>query len=405
MFRKECLICDQSNLIEIIDLGMHPLADTFIENEKLHLSEKVYPLVTQLCEDCGNIQLKCTTTPEERYQDNSYSYTSSNSAFSRNYWFQYANNVSKFFPNKKILKILEIGSNDGFLLNELKKLGHQTIGIDASLPIAEIARVRGIITEVGIFEENFSKEIVKKYGQFDLIIANNVFNHSDNPKSFFEGIKNLLLNDGLFIFESPYWLNSIKSGKFDQIYHEHVTYSATKPIKKLVSFCELHIYDISLSEYHGGSLRFIVAKKENKKTLDKVKAIINEENSLELYSGAFYKKFMKSLNIKKNIFMEKIYKKLIVSEPFICVGAAAKGNTFLNFYGLNNKIINYVTDSSENKIGKFTPLTRIQIVSDEIIKEFKKPNIIFTAWNVSENLKKIIQKINPDYVELNPYEN
>lgn len=398
-------MCDQSNLSEIIDLGMHPLADTFVESEKLHLSEKVYPLVTQLCENCGNIQLKCTTTPEERYQDNPYSYTSSNSAFSRDYWFEYADNVSKLFPNKKILKILEIGSNDGFLLNELKKLGHQTIGIDASLAIAEIARTRGIITEVGIFEENFSREIVKKHGQFDLIIANNVFNHSDNPKSFFEGIKNLLLNDGLFVFESPYWLNSIKSGKFDQIYHEHVTYSAVKPIKKLVSFCELHIYDILLSEYHGGSLRFVVSKKENKKNLDKVKAMINEENNFELYSSTFYKKFMRDLNIKKNIFMEKIYKKLIVSEPFICIGAAAKGNTFLNFYGLNNKIINYVTDSSENKIGKYTPLTRIPIASDEIIKDFKKPNIIFTAWNVSENLKKIIHKINPNYVEQNPYEN
>ena len=398
-------MCDQSNLREIIDLGMHPLADTFIEEEKLHLSEKVYPLVTQLCENCGNIQLKCTTTPEERYQDNPYSYTSSNSVFSRNYWCEYAKNVSKLFSNKKMLKILEIGSNDGFLLNEFKKLGHKTIGIDASLPMAEMARNSEVITEVGIFEENFSREILKKYGQFDLIIANNVFNHSNNPKSFFEGIKNLLLSDGLFVFESPYWLNSINSRRFDQIYHEHVTYSAVKPIKKLVSFCELHIYDILLSEYHGGSLRFMVSKKENKKNLEKTKSMINKENELGLYSANFYKNFMKDINIKKNIFMEKIYKKLVLSESFICIGAAAKGNTFLNFYGLNNKIINYVTDASENKIGKHTPLTRIPIVSDEIIKDFKKPNIIFTAWNVTNNLKKIIHTINPDYVEQKPYEN
>ena len=114
---------------------------------------------------------------------------------------------------------------------------------------------------------------------------------------------------------------------------------------------------------------------------------------------------MQDLNYKKKIFMEKIYKNLINSSSLICVGAAAKANTFLNFYGLDNKLVEYMTDSSPIKIGKYTPLTRIPIASDQIIKNFKNPNIIFTAWNVSENLKKIIYQINPTYVEQNPYEN
>ena len=105
MFRKKCLICDHSNLNEIINLGMHPLADTFIEEKKLHLSDKVYPLIVQMCENCGNIQLKCTTKPEERYQENDYSYTSSNSNYSKNYWIKYASDVVNFFPNKTKLKI------------------------------------------------------------------------------------------------------------------------------------------------------------------------------------------------------------------------------------------------------------------------------------------------------------
>jgi len=405
MFRKKCLLCNQSNLNEIINLGMHPLADTFIEEKKLHLSEKVYPLIVQKCEDCGNIQLKCSTTPEERYQDNEYSYTSSNSNYSKNYWIEYASNIIKLFPNKNKLKILEIGSNDGFLLSELSKFGHEVVGIDASPAIVKLAIKNDVFTKVGIFEKNLSKEILRDHGQFDLIIANNVFNHSDDPKGFFDGIKNLLLEDGLFAFESPYWLNSIKSGKFDQIYHEHVTYVAVKPIEKFVSFCSFHIYDVLLSEYHGGSLRFIISKKKNDKNLEKIKNMIKEEDRLELFSNIFYDNFMKKLNIKKNIFMEKIYRSLISSEPLICIGAAAKGNTFLNFYGLDSKIVNYVTDTSKNKIGKYTPLTRIPISTDGIIKDFKKPNIIFTAWNVSENLKKIIHKINPNYVEQNPYEN
>ena len=114
---------------------------------------------------------------------------------------------------------------------------------------------------------------------------------------------------------------------------------------------------------------------------------------------------MLKLNKKRNIFMEKIYKSLINASPLVCIGAAAKGNTFLNFYGLDNKLVDYVTDSSEHKIGKYTPLTRIPIEKDQIIKKFKNPNIIFTAWNVSDNLKKIISKISPKYTELKPYEN
>ena len=405
MFRKKCLICEGTNLNEIINLGMHPLADTFIEKKKLHLSEKVYPLVVQLCEDCGNIQLKCTTTPEERYQENDYSYTSSNSNYSKKYWNKYALDVIKLFPKKNKLKILEIGSNDGYLLNELKKLGHEVIGIDASPKIAELANKKGILTKIGIFEENFSKNIFNNHGQFDLIIANNVFNHSDNPKSFFNGIKRLLADEGLFVFESPYWLDSISSGKFDQIYHEHVTYISVKPIKKLASFFDLQINDVFMSDYHGGSLRIIVSKKKNIENFEKIENIIKKEEKLELYSEIFYNSFMLKLNKKRNIFMEKIYKSLINASPLVCIGAAAKGNTFLNFYGLDNKLVDYVTDSSEHKIGKYTPLTRIPITTDEIIKKLNKPNIIFTAWNVSENLKKIIHKINPNYVEQNPYEN
>jgi len=160
-----------------------------------------------------------------------------------------------------------------------------------------------------------------------------------------------------------------------------------------------------MSDYHGGSLRIIVSKKKNIENFEKIENIIKKEEKLELYSEIFYNSFMLKLNKKRNIFMEKIYKSLINASPLVCIGAAAKGNTFLNFYGLDNKLVDYVTDSSEHKIGKYTPLTRIPITTDEIIKKLNKPNIIFTAWNVSENLKKIIHKINPNYVEQNPYEN
>jgi SAM-dependent methyltransferase len=405
MFRKNCLICDSKNIVDIIDLGMHPFADTFISKSKIHLSEKVYPLIVQLCENCGNIQLSCETIPEDRYQDNEYSYTSTNSNYSINYWSEYSKEVLKLFSSTSKLKILEIGSNDGFLLSLLKKHGHNVLGIDASAVMNELASKRGVNTKLGIFDEKFAKDILSESGKFDLIIANNVFNHADNPQSFFKAVRHLLEDQGIFIFESPYWLNSIKSGKFDQIYHEHVTYLTARATNKIVSINNMYISDILLSEYHGGSIRFIVSNNKNKKNSEKVKHFIQEETKSELYSPLFYKKFMHNLNQKKNVFMEKIYKNLIDSSPLVCIGAAAKANTFLNFYGLDNKLVDYITDTSSIKIGKYTPLTRIPITPDEIIKNLKNPNIIFTAWNVSDNLRKIIYKINPKYKELNPYEN
>jgi len=405
MFRKNCLMCSSYKLNDIINLGMHPFADTFIPKSKIHLSEKVYPLIVQLCKNCGNIQLKCQTEPEERYQDYDYSYTSSNSNYAKNYWFEYSKEILKLFSLTSKLKILEIGSNDGYLLSLLKKMGHYVLGIDASPKMNKMASRKGIKTKLGIFNEKLSKVINKQFGKFDLIIANNVFNHSDNPQSFLNGVWKLLKYKGIFIFESPYWLNSIKSLKFDQIYHEHVTYPTTKSINQVISLNNMQISDIILTPYHGGSIRYIIANKKSEKVLKKVKKFIFDETKLGLYSLFFYKKFMKNINKNKNIFMKKIYSESVKLRPLICIGAAAKANTFLNFYGLNNKVVNYITDSSKNKIGKYTPLTRIIVTNDSIIKKFKKPNIIFTSWNISDNLKKIIYKLNPSCNELNPYEN
>ncbi len=402
MIRKKCLICDSLNLNDIIDLGIHPFADTFISKSKLHLTEKTYPLIVQLCDECGATQLKYVTEPEDRYQDYEYSYTSSNSDYSKSYWLKYANYILKNFSIKEKLKILEIGSNDGYLLSILKKYNHEVLGVDASPKMNELSMKNNINSKLGVFNEKISQEILNEFGKFDLIIANNVLNHSDDPKIFFKGVSKLMKNSGKFIFESPYWLTSIQSGKFDQIYHEHVTYLNAKWVKKISHIFELFITKIELTEYHGGSIRFILSKTEDKDDNNRIDKFIYNENKIGLYSHLFYKKFVNNLYKNRSVFMEKLIDN---NSPLICIGAAAKANTFLNFYGLNNKMVNFVTDASPLKIGKFTPLTRIEIVKDEIIKNYKKPKIIFTAWNVSDNLKKLIFKLNNNYEELKPYGN
>ena len=284
----------------------------------------------------------------------------------------------------------------------LKKYNHEVLGVDASPKMNELSMKNNINSKLGVFNEKISQEILNEFGKFDLIIANNVLNHSDDPKIFFKGVSKLMKNSGKFIFESPYWLTSIQSGKFDQIYHEHVTYLNAKWVKKISRIFELFITKIELTEYHGGSIRFILSKTEDKDDNNRIDKFIYNENKIGLYSQLFYKKFVNNLYKNRSVFMEKLIDN---NSPLICIGAAAKANTFLNFYGLNNKMVNFVTDASPLKIGKFTPLTRIEIVKDEIIKNYKKPKIIFTAWNVSDNLKKLIFKLNNNYEELKPYGN
>jgi methylation protein EvaC len=390
----------------VIDLGMHALADTFVPRSKAHLPDKLYPLEVQLCGGCGNAQLKAETSPVERYQDTDYSYTSSNSSYSRKYWDDFAASVLPAIKGSGKLKVLEIGSNDGYLLSRIQQLGHEVVGIDASPFMVRRSVEQGIAAEVGIFNVEVAAELLEKYGRFDVVIANNVLNHSDEPRGFVQGVQRLLKDDGRFVFESPYWANSVLSGKFDQIYHEHVFYFNARAIETLLSVNGLGVVDLEITEYHGGSLRVIAGKDAAGKAVKNLQTTIEQEDKQGLFSTQFYAEFGRNLLQQRGEFLEKLLRIRNSQKAFslFCVGAAAKGNTFLTYYGLNSTFVDYVTDASEDKIGKFTPGTRIEIVGDEKLRQAQSPHVIILAWNVSSLLRERISKINPSLKVLDPYE-
>jgi len=397
MFRSLCLICSSQNLTRIVDLGMNPYADTFIPESKLSESEPVYPLACNLCTACGQIQTVSVTDPMERYALHDYSYTSSNSSFSRSHWEKYANDV----PSKVNLKngsfIVEVGSNDGFLSEQLLKQGHRVLGVDPSKYMADLAQERGVSTIVALFDTKVAEEIHGQNGQADLIVANNVFNHSNSPLNFTEACSELLSPSGTFVFELPYWLSGLKSGHFDHIYHEHVTYFTVNSASKLLERCDMGITGVELVDYHGGSIR-VFAKKQKaiKKESAEAKRIIEQE----ILEGAFkpqtYKDFMKNILKQRNVFLSEIYEIKSRGKPIVAVGAAAKGNTLLNFYNLDNSIIDCVTDVSSHKQGKYTPLTRIPICSDDVFSNYDEVYAFILSWNISKIIKKILHDINPN---------
>ena len=379
---------------KIIDLGMHPFADTFINENQLNESEPVYPLECFLDDRSGLVSLGVDTNPIERYNLYDYSYTSSNSNYSRDYWNKYAITINKVLKLKTKSRILEIGSNDGYLLSKLKDFNHDVMGIDSSKIMCKIANNNGIKSICEVFDSDLSKRLKTSNKNFDVIVANNVFNHSNDPYDFSKAVKNLLNENGVFIFEVPYWYNTIKDERFDQIYHEHVSYFTVKSAKYVLEKSGMTIFKVELTDYHGGSIR--VYSSINPTIIDEsINDHIKKEETLGLYDQLFYKKYMDKIIKSRSKFLVELNKIILSKTPIVCVGAAAKGNTLLNFYGLDKTIIDYVTDSSTHKIGKFTPLTRIPILSDEeVFSNYDKVYAIILSWNISKILKKKLLKIN-----------
>jgi 2-polyprenyl-3-methyl-5-hydroxy-6-metoxy-1,4-benzoquinol methylase len=390
-------IISSNKSIKIFDLGMHPHADTFIEKKYLDRNEPIFPLQCYLNPQTGFIFNKIITSSQERYNLFDYSYTSSNSSYSRKYWKNFYKNINvKILKNNE--KILEIGSNDGYLCKQFQKNGFKIYGIDASRKMSKIANKDQIKTFNLIFNKKNSEIVKKKVGSFDVIIANNVLNHSNDPFEFVNSVSDILNKNGYFVFEVPYWLNLVKKKQFDQIYHEHINYFTVKSIQHLLRKTKLFITNIEDTDYHGGSLR-VFCKKNCVQNNTLIKKFLKIEEKHKLFQFSTYQKIMNELKVRKYKFLIKISKIKLNNNKIIGIGAAAKANTMINFLKLDNDTIDYVTDISPYKIGKYTPLSRIPIVHDKILKQFKKKiYVLILSWNISNMLIKKIKNLNSNLV-------
>ena len=378
----------------ILNLGNHGFADSFFFEKDYDKAGESVPLVCQLDKVTGLIQLLNFTEPSQRYGNVDYSYTSSNSKTSREHWMEFAEYLFSQINVEKS-NILEIGSNDGFLLKLLQNREHRVLGVDASDFMSNFAKAKGINTLTGIFGE--SEELLLKIIKFSkiykIIIANNVLNHSNDPVNFVRYVKKLLSRDGIFVFEVPYWYQTIKSLHFDQIYHEHVTYFTVKSARELLRVADLEIIKVEVVNYHGGSLRITAAHASgNEPTL--VENMIEMETKEGLFSVLRYEKYFNDISEAKNKFMHEVEKNKESGKSLFGVGAAAKANTLLTFYNLNHTYLDFILDASEFKQGKITPVTKIQIYSDSHISNLKNLVGVVLAWNISDEIKRNILNVN-----------
>ena len=290
--------------------------------------------------------------------------------------------------SKKDPFVVEIGSNDGTLLTKFSKYGINVMGIEPAKNLARISRKAKIKTKNTFFSFSLAKKISNKQ-KADLVIANNVLGHIDDLNNFIKGISILLNDDGVFVFEVPYGLEMIKNLEFDTIYHEHVSYFLIQPLSKWLNKNELEIFNIERQKVHGGTIRVFVSKKNIFKISKSVKNLKKQEKDYGLNKLQTFMQFSKRIVNLKLSLKKKIEKFKQENNLIFGYGAPAKGNVLLNYCDIDNKLLDFIIDTTILKQGKFTPGTKIPIISPN-----KKPKIhskmiaLMLAWNYKSSIIK-----------------
>lgn len=383
-------------LVTVLDLGQHAFADTFIAGDQLHCSEPIFPLEVRLDTETGHLQLGYMSRAQDRYNLYDYSYTSSNSNTSRQHWDGYARHMMETFDCEGL--VVEIGSNDGYLIKQFKAKAKKCLAIDSSKTMCELAAQQGLDSRNILFDYHNAENLVQDLGRAQLIMANNVFNHANDPVDFARGVAALLDPRGVFVFEVPYWAVMMRSQRFpDMIYHEHPSYFTVRSAWHTLQAAGLDIVDFDVVDYHGGSLRIVAQHHREQPMPTKVADTIAQEEDMGLFDPGFYEKLQSQLISNRDQWLDSFLelKRLNPGTKFIGVGAAAKANTWLTWHGLNKTHLHAITDASPYKQGKFTPGSRIPIVGDQEFAKYHDPYALILSWNIGQGLRNSLLNINP----------
>ncbi len=394
MLKKNCRLCSSKNLKLFLDLGHQPPSDQFIKLEKTDQQTLFYPLKVMTCMKCGFKQLNYVVDPKILYQDD-YPYESSMTKAGSIHFDKFADSVDKEFKFKKGSRVLDIGSNVGVLLSAFKKRNYNVLGIDPAKNITNIANKRGIRTINGFFDHKFAEKIRKKNERFKIITATNVFAHIDNLRELMINIKKVLDKKGIFIIEAPHFLNLVKNLEYDTVYHEHLSYITVKPLISFFKKFNLKIIKILNSDIHGGSIRMYICREKDYKIQNSVQKTLRDEKINKLNNFKSLIKFANRVSKNRYDILDFIIKCKKNKKKVVALSAPAKGMTLLNFLRLDNHFLEYVTEKSNLKIGKYTPGTNLKVHSDNFLVKTMPDYALILAWNFkSEIIKNNIEYLN-----------
>ena len=385
----KCKFCNTHITAPTFDLGNTAISNDLIVKDKLHFQEKTYPLVLYVCPKCFLAQTEQYKDGYEIFGDD-YVYFSSYSSHWLKHAKQYVEDITTRLNLGKSSFVLEVASNDGYLLTNFVEKNIKCLGVEPTRSTAQEAIKKGVPTIIDFFNLELADRLKKEGSQADLIIANNVLAHVPDINDFVASLKKVLKEDGTITIEFPHLLSLVEKNEFDTIYHEHFYYFSILALIKIFSKYDLSIYDLDELETHGGSIRVYIAhtnsnidQNSDKKNLNR---ILNKELTYGLDSLEYYRKLQhNAFDIKLNS-LQYLIKNKLDGKRIIAFGAAAKGNTFLNYCGIKSDIVEAVIDETPNKIGKYLPQSKIPILSFSSIKDLKPDVIVILPWNHKDEI-------------------
>lgn len=380
-----CRTCGSQGLYKFLDLGFTPPADRFLREEQLLEPEVHYPLAVLMCERCGLAQLSHVVSPELLYQQD-YPYEASITKTGRIHWAEFAQTTKEQFNLGANDLVIDIGSNVGVLLNAFKDLGVRTLGIEPAGNIAQIAEKQGIETVNEFFGIDVARKIVNDRGQASVITGTNVFAHVDDLMSFMKAVDILLNPDGVLIIEAPYFSNLIDLLEYDTIYHEHLSYLSIKPLMTFFDRLGMEIFRIEQRDIHGGSFRVHVARAGKKQVSSEVKELLQAEQEKGVHSPEVLAQFSKRVEENRGDLNWLLHKLKREGKRIAAASAPAKGMTLLNYCRLGRETLDFVTEKSTLKIGRFTPGMHLPVVSDDELLEQMPDYALLLAWNFADEI-------------------
>jgi nucleoside-diphosphate-sugar epimerase/SAM-dependent methyltransferase/quercetin dioxygenase-like cupin family protein len=393
-YKYDCRGCGSTDLKDVISLGLSPLANNLLDT--LDEPTEMYPLEIKYCPNCHNVQLSYTVEPSKMFDN--YLYVSSTAASFRKHFEGAAQRYFKDFKLNNDSLVVDIGSNDGVFLKPMKELGVKVVGVEPAKNVAKIANDSGIETINSYFDEKTVIRIVGKYGKADVVTASNMFAHSDKLVDITNDVFKLLKEDGTFIVEVQYLLDTIKDVTFDNIYHEHVNYWSVTSINNFFKRLGFSVTKVDHIDTHGGSIRVYV-ERQNRRKDPSVDEFLQKEQEFGLTEYETYRDFAKKINSVKTTVLNNISLIKNQSLGIASYGSPAKATTLLNFFGINHEHIDYTIEDNQLKVGKFIPGVNIPIKNKEY-SDINLPDLIIVlAWNFFSDIKKNNQELTNKGVE------
>ena len=378
-----CRHCAARLKLELIDLGSSPPSNAYLSAEGLLAPEKTYPLKVMVCEQCWLAQTLDFAQADELFSAE-YAYFSSFSTTWLQHADRYVADMVERFHLDRDSRVVEVASNDGYLLQYVKARGISCFGIEPTASTARAAREKGIETLESFFGAELGASLAAAGKQADLMAANNVLAHVPDINDFLSGFTNLLKPDGVATFEFPHLLRLLEQNQFDTIYHEHFSYLSLTALETVFAACGLAVFDVEEIQTHGGSLRVFVqrAASGRRAVSDRVATVLARESAAALAAAAGYQGFQSRAETVKNDLLAFLIEAKRQGKRVAAYGAAAKGNTLLNFAGIRRDLIPYVVDRNPAKQGKFLPGSRIPIVDEARLLADRPDYVVILPWNL-----------------------